>query len=363
MSKYFKPLFTALVASALIFSLAACNNDGSATTSASEPASSSDTSSPSSDNGSAAADSPEYTFTVSVDASEEEAIYKYAVNLKEEIEARSNGRMKVDVYGNAALGGDEEALQSCADGIITFTICTTAPQVSFMPEMAMFDLPNLFDNIQQFRALFTDEEFYGTLQGIYNNNGYQLMGVADSGFRVMSSNKKIESLADFNGIKIRTMKNNNHIEIWKSLGANPTPMSFSEVYIGLQQGTIVAQENPVEVITAAKFYEQQKYIINTNHLPHASCLIMSKTVYDGLSADDKAIVDEAAAAASTYARNMVDKLNTEQLATIQDYGVEIVDLPAEVLDAMREAEKPVYELIKDQIGDDLYDLMLRASGN
>ena len=76
------------------------------------------------------------------------------------------------------------------------------------------------------------------MQQVYNDGGYELLGYADQGFRVMTTNKKIESLADFKGQKIRTMENSYHMAYWKALGASPTPMTFSEVYIGLQQGTI-----------------------------------------------------------------------------------------------------------------------------
>ena len=73
-------------------------------------------------------------------------------------------------------------------------------------------------------------------------------------------------MADFKGQKIRTMENSYHMDFWKKLKASPTPMSFSEVYIGLQQGTIDAQENPYEVIVSNKLYEQQDYVVETNHL-------------------------------------------------------------------------------------------------
>ena len=83
----------------------------------------------------------------------------------------------------------------------------------------------------------------------------------------MSTNKEVTSFEDFSGQKIRTMENSYHLEFWSALGANPTPMNFSEVYIGLQQNTIDAQENPYEVIVSNNLYEQQDYVVETNHLP------------------------------------------------------------------------------------------------
>ena len=87
---------------------------------------------------------------------------------------------------------------------------------------------------------------------VYLEHSVRLLAMSDQNFRVMTTNKKIESLDDFKGQKIRTMENKYHLAFWQSIGANPTPMAFSEVYIGLQQGTIDAQENPYEVIVSGK---------------------------------------------------------------------------------------------------------------
>lgn len=106
--------------------------------------------------------------------------------------------------------------------------------------------------------------------------------MADQGFRVMSTNKAVNSFADFKGQKIRTMENSYHLAFWKALGANPTPMSFSEVYIGLQQHTIDAQENPYEVIVSNNLYEQQDYVVETNHLPHLISLIVNDEFFKDL---------------------------------------------------------------------------------
>ena len=121
--------------------------------------------------------------------------------------------------------------------------------------------------------------------------------MADQGFRVLSTNKKITEPADFKGQKIRTMENSYHLAFWKSLNANPTPMSFSEVYIGLQQHTIDAQENPYEVIVSNRLYEQQDYVVETNHLPHLISMIVNDEFFRNLSEEEQEIMTQAAATA------------------------------------------------------------------
>ena len=309
----------------------------------------------------AAAAEEEYHFNVSVDASEDELISQFAQKFIDEVTARSNGRIGGTLYANGTLGSDSEALQNCADGSLPVVLSTTAPQVNFMPELAMFDLPNLFTDIEQFRALFEDETFNSTLTGIYEDSGFHLLGIADSGFREMSSNVKVESLADLSGVKIRTMQNSNHLAIWQSWGANPTPLAFDEVYIGLQQGTIDAQENPIEVLVASKFYEQQDYVIMTNHLPHACVCLISASVYSELPDDLKQAVDEAGEAATQWTRDQADATIAEQLEYLETQDVEIIELSEEVQASMREAAQPVYDTIREQIGDDMMNLMLEAA--
>ena len=103
-----------------------------------------------------------------------------------------------------------------------------------MPDTAVFDLPSAFATIAEARAAVDNPVFYKKMEKVYEKGGFKLLGYADQGFRVMSTNKEVKSIDDFKGQKIRTMKNSYHMDFWKALKANPTPMTFSEVYIGLQ---------------------------------------------------------------------------------------------------------------------------------
>ena len=206
----------------------------------------------------------------------------YAEKFAEEADRLSDGRIKITVYPNSVLGGDRELLESCYDGDIPFVVQNTAPQVNFIDDTAIFDAPCVFDDIEELRDKIDQPEFLSRMQESYRDAGYELLGYADQGFRVMSSNKEVSSFSDFKGQKIRTMEDPYQLSFWKKLKANPTPMSFSEVYIGLQQHTIDAQENPYEVIVSNRLYEQQDYIIETNHVPHLISLIVSEDFYKKL---------------------------------------------------------------------------------
>ena len=175
-----------------------------------------------------------------------------------------------------------------------------------MPDVAVFDMPAVFETIDEVREHVDNPDFLSMMQQVYGDAGYVLLGYADQGFRVMTTNRNVQSISDFKGQKIRTMENSYHMAYWKNLGASPTPMTFSEVYIGLQQGTIDAQENPYEVIVSNKLYEQQDYVVETNHLPHLISLIVSEEFFASLTEKQQQIIREAADTAKEYAREQSD---------------------------------------------------------
>ena len=211
---------------------------------------------------------------------------KFMRDFAKRVEEKSNGKIKVETYSDSQVGGDSEIFEACQGGNISFVFQATSPQVSFIPEAAVLDAPMAFDNIEIARKVL-DGELFEKLKKYYSEKGVELLGIADQGFRETTSNKRIEKLSDFKGLKIRTMENPYHIKFWKALGANPTPMSYSEVYIGIQQGTIDAQENPLEAIIVPRFYEQQDYLVNTNHFIHPVTCIASSKVMASLTEEEK----------------------------------------------------------------------------
>lgn len=299
-----------------------------------------------------------YAWPLGTASPEDTVTQIFAEKFADEVNRLSQGKMKIEVYANSVLGGDRELLESCKDGDIPFVVQNTAPQVTFMPQIAVFDMPSVFSSIEEARNAVDNKEFYSLIQGVYEKSGYKLLGYADQGFRVMSTNKKVETLKDFKGQKIRTMENSNHIAFWKALGSNPTPMTFSEVYIGLQQGTIDAQENPYEVIVSSKIYEQQDYVVETNHLPHLISLIVSDEFYNKLSREKQSIIDEAAGTAKIYAREASDKRIAEKVEAIKASGTKILKIDEKLQEEINNSAETVYEIIRKQAGDKIVDAYL-----
>lgn len=298
--------------------------------------------------------SQKYPWIIATDSPKDTVTSLFANKFAEEVMRLSDGRIQMEVYENGTLGGDRELIESCMGGDVPFVLQNTAPQANFMPKLAIFDLPVAYTSIDQLRTTLDDATFMTMINKVYQDNGFRLLGMGDQGFRVMTTNKKITSVNDFKGQKIRTMENKYHIAFWQAIGANPTPMTFSEVYIGLQQGTIDAQENPYEVVVSGKIYEQQDYIVQTNHLPHLLSLIVNDDFYQSLKKEDQKIVDEAAAIAKDYAREQADARVADRLKIITDSGTQIVTMDQKMITELREKATPVYEDIREQTGEELY---------
>lgn len=306
-------------------------------------------------NGCSSADTQTYAWPLATASPEDTVTHLFAVKFAEEVEKLSNGTMRIEVYSNSSLGGDRDLLESCADGDIPFIVQNTAPQVTFMPDLAVFDLPCVFSNLNEMRETIDGEDFSASISQVYTDGGYHLLGIADQGFRVMTANKPIQSLADFKGVKIRTMENPYHLSFWSALGSSPTPMSFSEVYIGLQQHTIDAQENSYDNIVSSRLFEQQDYVIETNHLPHLITLIVNDSFYQAMNDEQKAIIDEAASLATIYGREMSDERVAQKTEQIRESGTQFISLDESVCQEMRTASEKLYETIQSSIQTEIYN--------
>ena len=301
-----------------------------------------------------------YAYPLATASPEDTVTQIYAEKFAEEVDRLSDGSIKIQVYANSTLGGDRELLESCKDGDIPFVVQNTTPQVTFMPDLAIFDVPCAFENLDECREVLDDPEFSSLVSSVYEKGGYQLLGVADQGFRIMSTNKPVKGIGDFKGQKIRTMENPFHLAFWKSIGANPTPMSFAEVYIGLQQHTIDAQENPYEVIVSNRLYEQQDYVVETNHLPHLITLIMNDEFFKGMPEENQRILKEAAATATEYARQASDDRIADRVKTIEDSGTKILKIDEETYKAIVDASTGVRESIKEKVDSEVYNKFIEC---
>ena len=238
---------------------------------------------------------PEYTIKVGSIVSD---THPDMVTMKKvfapQVEKESKGRIKVELYPNAQLGGDRELCEGVQMGTIQMALPASSALAGFDKRIQVLDLPYLFTSREAaFEAL--DGELGQKLNEYMLAKGFMNLGYQENGMRHVTNNKKpVKSPADLKGVKIRTMENPMHLAYFKELGANPTPMSWGELYTALQQGTVDAQENPYAMISDGKFYEVQKFVSETGHVFSVTMLISNKKFMEKLPEDLRKIVVKAA---------------------------------------------------------------------
>ena len=209
----------------------------------------------------------------------------------------TGGKLTIDYHPNGDLGGDADLIRQMQSNDIQIVVCQTAPIVSFIPEMAVFDLPMVFskydgDTIDN--VLNGDNEFNTALAGAYEAADLHLLGfLQNATYRLTTAHTDLSTLESFRGLQIRTMENSNHMAFWKAIGAEPTPLPWAEVYISLQNKVIEAQENAADTCVGASLQEVQEYLACTNHILYCNQICINKEAYDSLDPAYQAALDQA----------------------------------------------------------------------
>jgi tripartite ATP-independent transporter DctP family solute receptor len=242
-----------------------------------------------------------------------------------EVEKRTDGRYKVQNFYSGALGAERESIEALQVGTLDLTMTSTGPVPNFVPEVAILDIPFLFKDYAQARGTLDGPIGQDMLQK-FPSKGLVALAWGENGFRHMTNNKRQVVLPDdLKGLKMRTMENPVHMQAYKAFGIIPTPMAFTEVFTALQQGTVDGQENPLSVISAAKFDQVQKYMTLTGHVYSPALILMSKTQWDKLSAADKQAFLDAAREAVKANRARIDEDERKAVADLRAKGMIIVE--------------------------------------
>lgn len=293
---------------------------------------------------------------------EDRSVHKACMEFKEYLEEKTNGQVSVEVYPNAQLGGDRQAVEGVSVGTIEIAVAASAVMSGYDPKFGVLDLPYIFKNREAtYKAC--DGAVGEKLNSLLPPLGMIGLGYNDNGQRHITNNvKPINEPADMKGIKIRVMENPVYIDMFRTLGANPTPMSFGEVYTALQQKTVDAQENPVALIYASKFQEVQEYLSLTGHTYSFNIVVMNKDFYDSLPSEIQTLVKDGAK------KFLVDKQRQLEAADdnasiekLKQAGMIVNQVTPENMEKFVEAMKPVHEKYATTIGEELINLAIAAN--
>lgn len=280
---------------------------------------------------------------------------------KKDIEEKSGGRISVELYPNGQLGGDRELIESVQLGTVQVAIPATSALAGFDKRFQVFDLPFLFKSKETaFKAL--DGELGHKVDELLKPLGMRNLGYGENGYRHITNNRNpVRKPDDLKGIKLRTMENPLHLAFFKMLGANPTPMSFGELYTALQQGTVDGQENPVVLVYTAKFYEVQKFYSLTGHVYSATMLVANDDFFASMPEDLWKIVEDAGKRYVVEQRVLAEEQEHKFLDELKKVGLQVNELTPEEKQLFIDATLPVYDQFKDIIGAELVELAKKAN--
>lgn len=272
---------------------------------------------------------------------------KGATAFAEKLNELSGGTMTCTMYANGTLGSISEVAAMIQQGTCDVSPIVTSSLVDFVPELGVFDLPFLFASYDDARIIINGEAGQYLSEKMTESNMH-VGSWMTMGFRETTSNKPIESIADFAGLKIRTQSNEVHQAIFSALGAAPTVINFSELYTAMEQGTVDAQENPYVNINNNGYAEVQKYLVETNHVFQFAALLISQSSYAKLSDEQKAWVDQAAAYAADVEWEATMQDNETAKKGCIDAGMTFVELDH---DELLNATQSVYATYEAKYGD------------
>jgi len=239
-----------------------------------------------------------------------------------EVEKRTTGRFKCQIQPN--VGDERASIEAVQLGTLDATNTSTGPVSNFVPEVGIVDIPFLFRDYDHARRVL-DGQIGQDLLGLFPAKGLIALAWTENGFRHMTNSKRaIVKPDDVKDLKVRTMQNPVHIQAFTSIGVQPTPMAFSELFTALQQGVVDGQENPIPVILSAKFSQVQKHLSLTGHVYSPAVLLLSPKLWGSLNDADKAAFRESARAAAAAQRKKVNDDEATGIAQLRAEGVAVV---------------------------------------
>ena len=291
-------------------------------------------------------------------ASDTSILQTTAEYFAQQIEEKTEGRYTIEIHPNFELGSLTESVQMIKAGDVQLSGVVLGSY--YTNELAIIDLPNAVPSIEDAYKLYTETEFRPYIEEALRKENIEMLDFGAVYFREMTCSKPVYTADDIKGINIRTLENNYHTQYWSALGANPSPLAWAETYISLQQGLVDAEENPLDSIMGGKLYEVQKYVIGTNHIVYTAPILVNGDFFASLSEEDQEIFREAGKATEEYVYNYARDFEATLKQQLIDNGMEFIDLDDATLAELKDRAQPVYDSIREQVGDETMDSFLAA---
>ncbi|UGA54876.1 TRAP transporter substrate-binding protein [Vibrio sp. VB16] len=278
---------------------------------------------------------------------------------KKEVEARSNGEIKINIYPQGQLGNDKQMIDGSRSGILDIAMVGLNNYSGLLPESSAFTLPFMFPNRETAYKVLDGAPGQEILQKM-EKFGLKGLGYPENGYRNMTNNDKpIRVPADVEGLQMRVNGSKALNDMFKELGANPLQLPIAELYTALETGVVDSQDHPIGVTLSFKFYEVQKYLSLTQHAYSPLVLTMNLKKFDKLSADEQSIITDVAAEAVAMQRQLSIEKEDKMIAELEAGGMEVnrdVDGAA-----FQKAIAPVWKAFIEVNGDEMVKKIAAAA--
>ena len=277
-----------------------------------------------------------------------------AVKFAELVAKKTNGKVRVDTFPAAQLGNEKELIEGTMLGSVDMFQASPGALSLFQPEFGILDCPYIFRDL---------DHVYKTVRGpigtelagkIAKSRGIKLLAIDwyYGARHLTTKDKAIYKPADLKGMLIRAPEQPVYLEAVRAMGATPTPVDFSDLYMALKQGTVDGQENPIPTIYTYKFYEAQKYIMLTGHMIRIIAVGINASWFNKLPQDVQVAIEESIAEAGAYNNDLVQKQEKDLIVNLKEQGMIVVEPDVE---AFRKASESVHYKFEDKWGKGLYE--------
>ena len=268
----------------------------------------------------------------------------------QKVREKTGGGLTINVVASGALGGQKENFEAVMAGNLEMAQFNNAILSALYPPATLFDLPFVFRDIEHMRHVVRGpigQQVYGEFE---KRTGIKVLmaGLPDGPRSVWNRRRPIRTPEDLKGLKIRVMESPVMIDTFKALGAIPTPMAYTELYMAAKQGVIDGAETPPYALTDQKAPEVAKYYSLTKHFTMPSGLGVNAKWYNALSPEYKKALLEAAEEARAWYDEQYDAVNIAALAEAKQLGMEVNEVTD--IEQFRKAVAPVYDKYADQVG-------------
>lgn len=267
------------------------------------------------------------------------------------LEEKSGGAHTATLFLNGQLGSEQDTVNEAAIGTLDMSLLAINNITPFSPSVGVFTLPYVILSLEDAEKLTQGPIGQELVENTIRDAGVRIIGWTYTGFRRLTNSKKpVSSVADLQDLIIRVPKNEIMIETYKAWGINPTPMAWSETFTGLQTKVVDGQDNPYLTINAMKFYEVQNHVTNLRYIFSIEPLIVSESVFQGLSEEDQKIIleagQEATLASAQFLRDSEAAIKEELTAK----GMEIIDPENDEAEFIELATGAVWPQFYESIG-------------